>query len=97
VALALGIPAVIAAVVATVCAVLAFASWRAVVRTGNRAIQFVVLAFSVMAAKNLAKAVSLGSGTPESPELELVFTLFDVTAVSLFAWPILRTGSVTRR
>jgi Fe2+ transport system protein B len=97
VALGLGVPAVIAGIVATVCAVLAVASRRALVRTGNRAIHFVVLAFAVMSAKNLAKAISLGSGARESPEIELLFTLLDLSAVGLFAWPILTGGSVARR
>lgn len=89
-ALAAVVPALISAVVATVCAVLAFAAWRALVRTGNANIGFVVAAFALMAAKALAKAFTLGALEHEGPEVELLFTLVDVTVVALFAWPILR-------
>lgn len=84
------LPAVFSAIVATVCAVLALASWRALVRTGNGSIGFVVAAFALMGVKALAKALSLGLFGSEGAELELVFTLVDVTVVGLFAWPILR-------
>jgi hypothetical protein len=68
---------------------IAMASWRAVVRTGNRRIQFVALAFAILAAKNLVKAIHLASGSPESSFLELVFSLCDLTSVGLIAAPLL--------
>ncbi len=89
------VPAIIAGIVATVCALLAFASWRALVRTGNRGIYYVVAAFSILALKNLVKAFTLGT-TGETEATELVFSLLDLTAVALFAWPLLRNVGVPR-
>jgi Fe2+ transport system protein B len=88
-----GAPAIIAGIVATVCAVLAFASWRALVRTGNRGIYYVVAAFALLALKNLVKAFTLGT-TGETETTELVFSLADLGAVVLFAWPLLRNVGV---
>lgn len=87
---ALGIEAAAfsAGVVALLCGAIAVASWRAVVRTGNRRIQLVVAAFAILAAKNLVKALRLASGEPDSPSLELVFSLTDLVAVALIAWPL---------
>lgn len=89
--MALGIEAAAlsAGVVALLCGAIAVASWRAVVRTGNRRIQLVVAAFAILAAKNLVKALLLSSGRPDSPELELAFSLVDLLAVALIAWPLL--------
>lgn len=88
-------PAVIAGIVATVCAILAVASWRALVRTGNRGIYAVVAAFVVLALKNYVKAFTLGTGS-ETGAAELAFSLADLLAVSLFAWPLLRSVGVPR-
>ena len=77
-----------AGVVALLCGAIAVASWRAVVRTGNRRIQLVVAAFAILALKNLAKALLLSSGRPDSPALELAFSLTDLVAVALIAWPL---------
>ena len=82
--------AVSAGLVAMVCTVIAVASWRAVVRTGNRGIQLVVLAFILLAAKNLVKCLRLAAGLPEGSAWELTFSLVDLGAVALIAWPILR-------
>jgi hypothetical protein len=92
----LGIPAVIAGVVGTVCVILALACWRAMLRTGNRHIYFVMAAFTVLAVKAFAKAFMLASIGQEGPQVELAFSLFDLTAVGLFAWPILRRGGAGR-
>ncbi len=89
VALGIEAAALSAGVVALLCSAIAIASWRAVVRTGNRRIQLVVAAFAILAAKNLVKALLLSSGRPESPELELTFSLVDLLAVALIAWPLL--------
>lgn len=77
-----------AGTVAVLCGVIAFASWRAVVRTGNKRIQFVVLAFLLLSAKNVFKAVHFASGAPEDAALELVFSLVDLATVVLIAWPL---------
>jgi hypothetical protein len=89
--MALGIEAaaLIAGIVALLCGAIAVASWRAVVRTGNRRIQFVVAAFAILAAKNLVKSLRLAAGEPDSAALELVFSLVDLFAVALIAWPLL--------
>lgn len=66
------------------------AAWRAMLRTGNGALAFVVAAFAVMGAKNLAKAaLLLGVGDVGVP-WEVAFTLCDVAVVGLVAWPVLR-------
>jgi hypothetical protein len=85
--------AISAGAVAVLCGVVAVASWRAVVRTGNPRIRLVVLAFSLLAAKNLVKSVRLASGSPEGAALELAFSLADLLAVALIAWPLLRRGA----
>ncbi len=72
-----------------VCAVVALAAWRGVLRTGNRRIYFVVAAFALLAAKNLLKAVDLASGFDGGPTEELAFSVADLTAVGLIAWPLL--------
>ena len=92
----LGVPAIIAAVVATICGLLAAAAWRAVLRTGNPAIGWVVAAFCVLSLKNYAKAFTLASGESEGSTVELTFTLLDLLAVAFLAWPILRNGGVRR-
>lgn len=88
-ALDLEVAALSAGAVAILCGAIAVASWRAVVRTGNRRIQLVVAAFALLAAKNLAKAIRLASGEPDTPVYELAFSLADLAAVALIAWPLL--------
>jgi hypothetical protein len=89
VALGIEAAALSAGIVALLCGAIAIASWRAVVRTGNRRIQLVVAAFAILAAKNLVKALRLAAGQPDSPVLELMFSLADLLAVALIAWPLL--------
>jgi len=86
-------PVVIAAVVGTICLLLALASWRALLRTGNRGIYWVVAAFATLSFKNFVKAFTLSAGS-ETDALELIFSLLDLVAVSLFAWPLLRRFGV---
>jgi hypothetical protein len=83
-------PAAIAAgMVAVVCAAVALGAWRAVVRTGNRNIGFVVAAFALLGAKNLLKAFDLVRAVESGPLEELGFSLTDLVALSLIAWPLL--------
>jgi hypothetical protein len=89
VALGIEMAAASAGAVAVLCGAIAIASWRAVVRTGNPRIQFVVAAFALLAAKNLVKCIVLASRTDESAALELAFSLGDLAAVALIAWPLL--------
>jgi hypothetical protein len=88
VALGIEAAALSAGVVALLCGAIAIASWRAVLRTGNKRIQLVVAAFAILAAKNLVKSLRLAAGQPDSPALELVFSLVDLLAVALIAWPL---------
>ena len=88
------VAAVNAGLVAILSGVVAVAAWRALLHTGNRNIGFVVAAFAVLALRNLAKALALSSGRPESADGEFVFSLLDLLVVGLIAWPIfLRRGS----
>ncbi len=77
-----------AGLVALLCAVIAAASWRALLRTANRRIALVVAAFAILALKNLVKCILLVQ-RGENPAFELVFSLTDLTAVGLIAAPIL--------
>jgi hypothetical protein len=81
--------ALLTGAVAVLCAIVAVAAWRAVVHTGNRAIYGVAGAFALLSAKNLLKCVNLAGGVSEGPSLEVAFSLTDLAAVGLIAWPIL--------
>lgn len=78
-----------AGLVALLCAIIAAASWRAMQRTGNRAIGYVVVAFVLLSLKNLVKALTLAALGEESGWHELAFSLTDLAAVALIAWPLL--------
>lgn len=78
-----------AGLVAVLAVVIAFASWRALLQTGNSAIRFIIAAFLVLAVKGAAKAYTLSSGEPESRAVEIVFSYMDLAVVALVAWPIL--------
>jgi hypothetical protein len=81
--------AVNAGLVAVVCGIIAGAAWRAMLRTGNRAIGYVIVAFIVLSLKNLVKSLRLAAGSQESSALEFAFSLLDLVAVALIAWPLL--------
>jgi hypothetical protein len=78
----------IAGLVGVVSLLVAGASWRALVRTGNRTMGFVLAAFVLVAVKNLAKAAFLLGGSMETEAIETLFSLMDLAAVGLIAWPI---------
>lgn len=78
-----------AGLVALLCAIIAAASWRAMQRTGNRAIGYVVAAFALLSLKNLVKALTLAAVGDETGWHELAFSLADLVAVALIAWPLL--------
>jgi hypothetical protein len=86
--MALG-PALLIGAVAVLCGIVAVGCWRAMLRTGNPRIQFVALAFALLAAKNVAKTVTAAASL-ENDALELAFSLVDLAAVGLVAYPILR-------
>ncbi len=88
-ALGFEVAAVNVGLVAIVCGLIAAATWRAMVRTGNRHIGFVTAAFVLLALKNLAKAVLLSSAGGETSAVEIVFSVTDLVAVALIAWPLL--------
>ena len=77
-----------AGLVAVVCGIIAGAAWRAMVRTGNRAIGYVVAAFILLSLKNLVKALVLASRGAEATVLEVAFSLTDLVAVALIAMPL---------
>lgn len=83
------LPALIAGLVAVLSGIVAGAAWRVLLRTGNRAVAFVVAAFALLSLKNLAKAVILASGGGETVWHELAFSLADLVVVGLVAWPLL--------
>lgn len=83
------VSAINAGLVALVCAVIAAASWKAMLRTGNKAIGYVVAAFVLLSLKGLAKALTLASVGDETGWHELAFSLVDLLAVVLIAWPLL--------
>jgi hypothetical protein len=78
-----------AGLVSLLCAIIAAASWRAMQRTGNRAIGYVVAAFVLLSLKNLVKALTLASLGDETGWHEFAFSLADLVAVGLIAWPLL--------
>ena len=82
--------AITVGVIAMLCAVVAFGCWTAVVRTGNRRIHFVTLAFLLLAMKNLVKALDIAAGFEGGPFEELAFSLVALAAVGLIAWPLVR-------
>ena len=83
------LPAVSAGLVAVLSGIVAAAAWRVLLRTGNRAVAFVVAAFALLCLKNLAKAVILAAGRGETEWHELAFSLADLVVVGLIAWPLL--------
>lgn len=83
-----GVVTVNALAVATVSLLVAAGAWRALLRTGNGAIGYVVAAFLVLAGKNVAKAL-LWEGTGEAPAVEVAFSLLDLLVVGLIAYPLL--------
>ncbi|MCA1814638.1 MAG: DUF5985 family protein [Halobacteriales archaeon] len=88
-----GPAAITAGMVTVACLAIAAASWRATVRTGNPNITYVTAAFLLLGVKNLVKALDLLNGT-ESGLAELGFSLTDLVAVGLIAWPLLAPRKV---
>jgi hypothetical protein len=80
---------IVAGVSAALCVTIAIASRRVMIRIGNPQLRLVTLAFLLLAAKNIAKCINLAAGDGESGAVELVFSLIDVTAVGLIAYPLL--------
>lgn len=80
----------VSAGVAVVCTLIALASLRATRHTGNGSILFVGAAFGLLALKGAVKAWVLSQGT-DSFAWEIGFSLVDLAAVSLIAWPLVRT------
>jgi hypothetical protein len=81
-----------AGLVAVLSGIVAAAAWRALVRTGNRNVGYIIAAFALLALKNLAKAAALSSDM-DGPDQEFLFSLVDLVVVGLIAYPIvLRRG-----
>jgi hypothetical protein len=82
----LDLVAVNALLVAALAALVAAGAWRALLRTGNATIGYVVAGFLVLAGKNLLKAFLWGSVGEEAKEV--AFSLLDLAAVLLIAYPL---------
>lgn len=88
----LGVVPVAAALAALTCGALAAASWRALVRTGNRSLALFVAAFAILGVKNLVKSWVAFADLPDGALVEGAFSLADLLAVVLVAWPIVGGG-----
>ena len=84
---------VVAALVGMVSLVVAGGAWRGLIRTGNKSMGYVVGAFALIAVKNLAKAAFAVGGLPDTQAREMVFSLMDLGAVALIAWPLVGVRS----
>lgn len=87
--MAVAFPAVSAGVVSTLSFLVSGAAWRALLRSGNPAVGYVVAAFLVLGVKNLAKAALLLGPGSVSFAWEVAFGVADVAVVGLVAWPLL--------
>ena len=90
--LPLGAAGATAVLAGGVSATIAFGAWRALLRTGNKSIGFVVAGFALLATKLLLKGFALAAGAGETPERELLFSVVDLAAFGLIAWPIVSSG-----
>lgn len=79
---------VVAGLVGVVSLGIAGGAWRGLVRTGNRTMGFVLAAFVLIAVKNLAKATFLVGGFEDTQAREMIFSLMDLGAVVIIAWPM---------
>lgn len=86
--MSIGVVGIAAALAALTCGALSAASWRALVRTGNRSLGFFVAAFALLAAKNLVKSYVSLAELPHGPMLEGAFSIADLLTVVLVAWPL---------
>lgn len=84
--------AITAGLVALTCIAVSIASRRALVRTGNGAIAYFVWAFALLGIKNAVKSYRAWSGLTDTYAIESAFSIVDLVAVALIAWPI-----ITRR
>jgi hypothetical protein len=90
---ALGVVALAAGGTALACGAVALGSWRALLRTGNPTVGFFVAGFALFAVKNALKAGLAFADAPEAALVESLFSLSDLAAVVLIAWPLVRGGS----
>lgn len=87
--MSVGVVGVAAGCAALTCAGLAAASWRALVRTGNGMILWLVLGFALLGLKNAVKSYRAFVDLPDSFGIEIAFSLVDLVAVVLMAWPFI--------
>ena len=85
------VPLVGSGVVAALSLGVSAASYRAMLRTGNSLLGFLVAAFLLLGVKSALKVAFLLRGAVPAA-WEATFTLADVAAFSLIAWPLLRRG-----
>lgn len=82
-------PVVSSAGVSALAFLISGAAWRALLRSGNPNVGFVVAAFLILGLKNLAKAALLVAGGAISLGWEVAFAVADVAMVLAIAWPLL--------
>lgn len=79
-----------AGLVALLSFVVSGAGYRAMVRSGNPALGYVIAAFLVLGAKNVVKLAFLVGVGSVPYAWEVAFVGADVATVTLVAWPFLR-------
>ena len=82
-------PIVSSAGVSALAFLISGAAWRALVRSGNPNVRFVVAAFLILGLKNLVKAALLVGVGSVSLGWEVAFASADVAMVAAIAWPLL--------
>lgn len=83
----LTVPAVGA--VAVVSVALAGLAYRAYLRSGNPNLRYVLAAFCIFAAEGLLATASLQWGLVDHTDLELLLSVFDLSALLVLAFPFL--------
>lgn len=86
--MSVGVVGVAAGAAALTCAALSAASWRALVRTGNGVLLWFTIGFALMGVKSATKSYRAFMDIPDSFVVEVVFSLADLVAVVLLAWPV---------
>lgn len=86
--MAAGVIAVAAGVTALTCGALSAASWRAMINSGNASLSWFTAGFAVLGVKNAAKSIMGFAAAPGSEAIEGIFSLADLLAVALIAWPL---------
>lgn len=86
--MSVGVVSLAAGGAALTCAALSVASWRALLRTGNGMIAWLVVGFAILGVKNAVKSYRAFVDIPDSLLVESLFSLADLAAVILVAYPV---------